>query len=280
MGRIWAGRLYTQFRTEELGSEAALGHILLVSMNPDAPSYAKDLDGDLLRSWADDGRWEAIFSNQQRIGTEDKPKPSATADADRTELARAAQMASLMTESAFADASGEDATNSDMQRWRETQKLWMQTTEQLRAYDEKISAKQLEETRAAEVRIRRTEIVDALSEQYGQLGPQYKILVDRLAGVESYLRVMEEAAVIDNVDRYLELSKTSVNLVNQLQKYTEATKLPQLQSAREEGAAIVLRLLEVHLAPSQPQLYQRIVGEIVGAIGDDPEIVEGQLALS
>lgn len=106
----------------------------------------------------------------------------------------------------------------------------------------------------------------SLLDEYGDLGPQYRMLVDRMAAVDTRIKTMERSGRDVDSSEYSELHKTHLSYVNQLQKYTEAQKTESLSKQTQDTVSAMLVIIEHRLAAIHPQLWREIVGDVRKAI--------------
>ena len=106
----------------------------------------------------------------------------------------------------------------------------------------------------------------ALLQEYGDLGPQYRMLVDRMAAVDTRIKVMERSGRDVEPAEFEGLHKTHLALINQLQKYTEAQKSETLTKQTQDTVSAVMVIIEHRIANTNPQLWREIVGDVRKAI--------------
>lgn len=102
--------------------------------------------------------------------------------------------------------------------------------------------------------------------EYGDLGPQYRMLVDRMAAIDTRIRVMERSGRDVESSEFSELHKTHLAYVNQLQKYTESQKSETMTKQTQDTVTAVMVIIEHRLANTNPQLWHEIVGDVRKAI--------------
>ena len=107
---------------------------------------------------------------------------------------------------------------------------------------------------------------EELLREYGDLGPQYRMLVDRMAAVDTRIHVMERSGRDVDPGEFSELHKTHLSYVNQLQKYTEAQKSETLNKQTQDTVSAVMVIIEHRIANTNPQLWREIVGDVRKAI--------------
>lgn len=102
--------------------------------------------------------------------------------------------------------------------------------------------------------------------EYGDLGPQYRMLIERMAAVDTHIRIMERSGRDVDPGEFSELHKTHLAYVNQLQKYTEAQKTESLSKQTQDTVSAVMVIIEHRLANTNPTLWREIVGDVRKAI--------------
>jgi hypothetical protein len=105
-----------------------------------------------------------------------------------------------------------------------------------------------------------------LMEEYGDLGPQYRMLVERMAAVDTRIKLMERSGRDIEVSELEALHKLHLSYVNQLQKYTEAQKSETLTKQTQDTVSAVMVIIEHRIATTNPQLWREIVGDVRKAI--------------
>jgi hypothetical protein len=105
-----------------------------------------------------------------------------------------------------------------------------------------------------------------LMDEYGDLGPQYRMLVERMAAVDTRIKVMERSGRDVDPGEFAELHKTHLSYVNQLQKYTEAQKTESLSKQTQDTVQAIMVIIEHRIANQNPQMWREIVGDVRKAI--------------
>lgn len=99
-----------------------------------------------------------------------------------------------------------------------------------------------------------------LTQQYGDLGPQYNLIVDRLIAVVLQAESLEANPHIFDPEEHSKLVYQTKALVDQLQKHTETTKTEALISKRvEQQAYRIVEIIERVVLPQSPVLWQSVV---------------------
>lgn len=106
----------------------------------------------------------------------------------------------------------------------------------------------------------------SLMAEYGDLGPQYRMLVERMAAVDTRIKIVERSGRDVDPGEFSEMHKTHLSYVNQLQKFTEAQKTESLSKQTQDTVAAVMVIIEHRIAGENPQLWREIVGDVRKAI--------------
>ncbi len=114
------------------------------------------------------------------------------------------------------------------------------------------------------------QLLDQLMAAYGHLGPQYHILIRRLAFAEVRAQQMEEAGRADT-DEWRKLAIEVRNLIASLQKYTEAEKREVVNTEVQQAVIAVLEIVEAQLANRYPLVWQQIVHQVEARVGENDE---------
>ncbi len=109
-----------------------------------------------------------------------------------------------------------------------------------------------------------------LMEEYGDLGPQYRVLVDQLATLLTHQRLIQRSGRAVPLHEHMNLADKVRTLLNQLQRYTESTKQ---EITSEEANNLARRFLEVveRRTREQPQLFLDIVHDVKQLVGSANE---------
>jgi len=108
--------------------------------------------------------------------------------------------------------------------------------------------------------------LDSLLSEYGDLGPQYRLLVERMASVDTRIKIMERSGRDIETSELEALHKLHLSYLNQLQKYTEAQKTESLSKQTQDTVSAVMVIIEHRLAATNPGLWREIVGDVRKAI--------------
>ena len=106
----------------------------------------------------------------------------------------------------------------------------------------------------------------ALLAEYGDLGPQYRMLIERMAAIDTKLKLIERSGRDVDPAEFEGLHKTHLAYVNQLQKYTEAQKTESLSKQTQDTVSAVMLIIEHRISAINPQLWREIVGDVRKAI--------------
>lgn len=124
------------------------------------------------------------------------------------------------------------------------------------------------------------QIVGDLRDTYAAKGPQYELLIERTAAAILLQKQMEDAPAAIRPQEYARLSVTVVTLINQLQKYTEATKSQAVREEVQEALVSFMKIVENIVAPEAPSLWNRVVQEVVrragGTLDGQPLLASGE----
>lgn len=136
---------------------------------------------------------------------------------------------------------------------------------------ETASANLLQHIQEREHKLRWRELYDRLLQQlmaaYGHLGPQYQLLVRRLAFAEVKLEQMEEAGARDS-NEWRRAAREVRDLIASLQKYTEAEKKEVVSAEVQEAVLAVLEIVGNHISNRYPLVWQAIVHEVETRVGE------------
>ena len=106
---------------------------------------------------------------------------------------------------------------------------------------------------------KKNQVMDDLLAQYGDHGPQYQLLVDLAASTKTRMDMLLTASKEDNT-QYLELARMFVQTINQLQKYTEASRSISESVSRELNEVMNLVMMVVSRElEHEPSTFKRIM---------------------
>lgn len=91
---------------------------------------------------------------------------------------------------------------------------------------------------------RKAVLIRELIEEYGDKGPQYRHLVDLLASVTVRMEQMEASGRAEANSDFVELVKTRLSVIGQLQKYTEASKSLALKDDVNKMAVEMIKIAQ------------------------------------
>ena len=153
-----------------------------------------------------------------------------------------------------------DVIESLLRKQRTAYRRWFEVQQQALSLEQEARRRQLESLAHYQSRFKQT--YDDLFEQYGDLGPHYRILVERAASIDARINVIEQSGRDLPLDELVELNKLHTSLINQLQRYTEATKTESLTRQTQDTINQLLVIIEHRVAPSNPTLWREIVHDV------------------
>lgn len=151
-----------------------------------------------------------------------------------------------------------------LRKQRNSYRRWYEIQAQATQLEQEARRRQLESLSLFQQRFTQTH--DDLMEHYGDLGPQYRLLVERLAAIDAKLNIIDNSQRDVSIQEISELNKLHTSLMNQLQRYTEATKTESLTRQTQETIQQLLIIVEHKVAPSNPQLWREIVHDVRTAV--------------
>lgn len=102
--------------------------------------------------------------------------------------------------------------------------------------------------------------------EYGDLGPQYRLLIDRAAALHTRLKVLEQSDRDVPSSELSELHRLHLSYLAQLQRYTEAQKSEVLTQQTQDTVSALMVIIEHRLSQQYPQLWREVVGDVRKAI--------------
>ena len=256
-------RLFLRIRPQRASRSAAIDTLLQILQNERdrLPSDAPPADLRLLQRWAEEDDWELEYVRQRNA--EQLRKDDLSTDEQLRRHEELVQSSWDLVEIAREKAVQADATASDYERYRSAQSGYHLAVDKRADYLTELAHKTREASNSQNARDQISQIYDELIEQYGALGPQYTILCRRIASLTYRLDAMD-ASGNNHGDEWLKLNATLASMVNQAQKYTEATKSESLTKQSHDLMMKLLKIVEgtVSNKAGQPRLWAQIVEDI------------------
>ena len=145
---------------------------------------------------------------------------------------------------------------------RNAYRRWYEISQQAQDLGEKFRRARLELPRTQVWEAQYQEMLSQFDEQYSTGGPQYRLLAERVAGLTIRLRQMESSGRDFNQSEYNQTNASLLSFVNQLQRFTEATRTEAVSKEAQAVAEVLMGIMERHVAVTYPELWQRIVIDI------------------
>ena len=155
-----------------------------------------------------------------------------------------------------------DLLESARKELRNAYRRWFEISQQAQDLGEKFRRAKLELPRTAKWEQDYQAMLHDFDVQYESGGPQYKLLCERVAGLTIRLRQMEASGRDFNQSEYNQTNASLLSFVNQLQRFTEATRTEAVSKEAQAVAEVLMGIMERHVSPTYPELWQRIVVDI------------------
>lgn len=153
-----------------------------------------------------------------------------------------------------------------IERWRKANEHYVRVAEQVRMAREGVERAYRETHRSRYWDSVHDQRLEELREHYGSEGPQYEMLVERVAALDTRLRQIEASERDDSEGEYRSLSELHLRYLAQLQKHTESTK-SESYAGVQEALARMLTAIEREIRPTSPQIWARIAEVVVAEVG-------------
>lgn len=216
---------------------------------------------DTVSAWADEAGWALQFDALQSSDFKDNLRsPEDQEDRFRQRLDAAATMREIASDSLRLVQEEMSlptfVMSSDfLKRLQQASAIHERASQSEENLEDQARRRLLEipsgPTAAADIRAREK----VLLEEYGHLGPQYRIMVARLAELDFRAEAARSSGRDISTEELVKLNGAVISTIAQLQKYNESTKSESLSKDRNELAYALLSLLEGIIAPSQPGLW-------------------------
>lgn len=158
----------------------------------------------------------------------------------------------------------DDVVEQALRKQRNAYRRWFEIQHQATAMEQEVRRRQLESL--VIFRSFYEDTYTQLMDAYGDLGPQYRLLVERAAALDARIKVMDQSARDVPTDEVAEMNKLHLSLMNQLQRYTEATKTESLTRQTQETIQQLMIIVEHRVSPTNPQLWREIVHDVRTAV--------------
>jgi len=145
---------------------------------------------------------------------------------------------------------------------RNAYRRWYEISQQAQDLGERFRRQRLELPRTALWESQYQEMLSQFDAQYEQGGPQYRLLCERVAGLTIRLRQMEASGRDFNQSEYNQTNASLLSFINQLQRFTEATRTEAVSKEAQAVAETLMGIMERHVAVTYPELWSRIVTDI------------------
>lgn len=109
---------------------------------------------------------------------------------------------------------------------------------------------------------RARELQEHFTDQYGDRGPQYEVLIRRLVFAEISVEQLEKSGRNFDTGEWRGANKAVLDAIQALQKYTESQKSEMIQTAQQRAMLVIMEIAERVIAPKYPEAWARVVEEI------------------
>src|SRR5215831_992763 len=157
-----------------------------------------------------------------------------------------------------------DTVEQALRKQRNAYRRWYEIQAQATQLEQEARRRQLESLQLFKQRYEET--YNDLLEHYGDLGPQYRLLVERLSSIDARIHILDNSQRDLRPEEVTELNKLHLTLVNQLQRYTEATKTETLNKQTQDVINQILIIVEHRVSPANPQLWREVVHDVRTAV--------------
>jgi len=145
---------------------------------------------------------------------------------------------------------------------RNAYRRWFEISDQAVSLAEKTRRAKLELPRTHQYQTEYENLLIQFKEHYQEGGPQYDLLCERVAGLSIRLKQMEESGRDFSPTEYQQTNTSLLSFVNQLQRFTEATKQESISKETQAVAETLLQIMERHVSTTYPELWTRIVADV------------------
>jgi hypothetical protein len=234
------------------------------------PRGVPPADRELLNLWAADGGWEDRYQRNTILELLEGDNDDEDELRDlQTQLERATDVLDAaydQTQSARdPDTDKPILTKSDTEKYKMALAAWSDIKDRLNAARERIRRRRIELQAPRDAIERKEKIVAELTRQYGDLGPQYRLLVEMAASIKLRIEMMEVSGRDYTSSEFEALAKLFLNYVGQMQKYTEATKSESITKEVNEFGVVFMGFVD-QIFGDQPTRVKELVKRMKMAI--------------
>jgi len=135
---------------------------------------------------------------------------------------------------------------------RNAYRRWFEISNQAIDLGEKFRRAKLELPRTHQWETQYQEMLHDFAAQYEEGGPQYRLLCERVAGLTIRLRQMESSGRDFNQSEYNQTNASLLSFVNQLQRFTEATRTEAVSKEAQAVAEAIMAVVDRHISVTYP----------------------------
>ena len=160
------------------------------------------------------------------------------------------------------DAEGDVPSAAATERYNKLWKHFLEIEKEIAELADVVRKEEMERSGARaskEWRERRETLYQNFLEQYDSLGPVYETLCAQLADVRVRIEQSQVSGRNVPIEEFTKMNQAQIQIIGQLQKYTEATKSESISKEAQELAKHILEIVEQEIAQESPHLWQRIV---------------------
>jgi hypothetical protein len=222
----------------------------------------------VIRKWARDGGWEKCYDQQRALATlsDEEFKNDYRLQRLRMQLRNAAEVLN----NAYSKVTRTDdegnalSISTDVETYGKAYKIWKDALDSLWEAEQQLR-RSLESRSTADSATRKDVIVNELLAEYGDYGPQYRHLISLVAGITLRIEAMEVGGRDAPSAEYVQLAKLKLDAINQMQKYTEATKSATVSQELNSLGAKFLEIAERRFG-TYPDEFAAFIEDIKTAI--------------
>lgn len=270
-----ARQLYLGLRPRMGGKEAVVAAMMeaLSTRRAKLPAEAPPADAGLLRVWSAED--EALYQQGQSIEILDSTATYAREHLRELEHQYRVAQDVLRYQTDLVegpppidwDSDKTWPSNAALNVWRGAQSHWSALGKDLQAARDAVSRTDREGVRDDRAEAEYEQLVAALRDQYSGGGPQYEVLVRRLAALDVRLAVGERSRRDVPTDEYKALHDLHLKYVAQLQRHTESLKSESIQPV-QDAITRLIQIAERRIKPVNAQLWGELVNDITAAVGE------------
>ncbi len=263
--RTWAKEVYLKLRETRDASESLDFLVQIIqTRQAELPAHAPLPEQiKLLPLWGREDHWDD--EHEARKAAKNLQDEALRLDKRLRDLLAVQAQARDILDLSYQAAESPDSNASEVARYKKALEAWTEVSAQVEVTEGKYRKAALETQNIQKWQTRFQEVSHSLLKEYGNLGPQYEILVAELARTVIKREQLDNSGREVSHEEWTKISSQIKDLTNQLQRYTEAVKTEVIKTATQDAILKTLEVVERALS-DHPHLWASVVSEVRTAV--------------